>query len=297
MKTPFRLVAGALLVGAVMTVGVAAQSQAPPAPSAVPSPRAQAPRDVSGYWVSIVSEDWHWRMVTPRKGDYTSLPLNAQGRRIADAWDPAKDAAAGNSCKAYGAAAIMRVPGRLHISWQDDTTLKVETDAGTQTRRFLFGRDARRGWRVTARGEVEWFEAGRDLPAPTTPREWQGYSVARWDIAPNPAVVRAAPFFPGGVGTGADGAGTVVPGRYGSLHVVTTRMKPGYLRKNGVPYSEAAVMTEDFDFRTEDDGTEWLTVTTMVEDSTYLSAPFVTSTDFRKEPDGSKWRPSPCSAN
>jgi hypothetical protein len=278
-----------------LLVSLIAAAQAQSAPT--PSPRTQAPRDIAGYWVSIVTEDWHWRMVTPRKGDYASLPLNGEGRRVADLWDPRRDAAAGNGCKAYGAAAIMRVPGRVRITWEDDTTLKLETDAGTQTRRLLFGRESSRGWRITARGEVEWFEAGRDAPAPAGPRQWQGYSVARWDMAADPAAVRKAAFFPGGLGTGADGAGIAAPGRYGSLHVVTTRMKPGYLRKNGVPYSGNAVVTEDYDFRTEDDGTQWFTVTTVVEDPEYLSAPFVTSTDFRKEPDGSKWRPAPCSAD
>ena len=109
----------------------------PPAPPA--SPRAAAPIDLTGYWVSVVTEDWRFRMVTPPKGDYASVPLNAEARRVADTWDPAKDEASGNACKSYGAANIMRVPGRLHITWQDDTTLKVETDAGTQTRLFRFG--------------------------------------------------------------------------------------------------------------------------------------------------------------
>src|SRR6266705_3624887 len=78
------------------------------------SPRAAAPIDVTGYWVSAVTEDWRWRMLTPPKGDYSSVPLNDEGRKAADGWDPAKDEASGNACKAYGGAAIMRVPGRLH---------------------------------------------------------------------------------------------------------------------------------------------------------------------------------------
>jgi hypothetical protein len=103
-------------------------------------------------------------------------------------------------------------------------------------------------------------------------------------------------FFAGGLGTSPDGAGTIVPGRFGSLHVVTTQLRAGYLRANGIPYSEAARVTEDYDFWTDDDGAEWFTVSTTVEDPKYLSAPFVTSTDFRKEPDGSKWRPASCAA-
>jgi hypothetical protein len=258
-----------------------------------PSARAQAPRDVTGYWVSVVSEDWHRRMAEARNGDFSGLPLNDEGRRVATAWDPAKYKPA-DACKMYGAAAIMRVPQRVHITWADDSTLRIDLDAGQQTRRFQFGTLATRGWRVNGRGEIEWFEQGRDVPPPPGPATWQGYSAARWDLAPDPKAVRNAVFFAGGLGTSPDGAGTIVPGTFGSLHVVTTRLKAGYLQANGVPYSELARVIEDYDFRTEDDGTEWFTVSTIVEDPTYLSAPFVTSTDFRKEPDGSKSRPASC---
>ena len=103
------------------------------------APKAAAPVDLTGYWVSLVTEDWRFRMVTPPKGDYASVPINAEARKVADAWDPDKDIASGNQCKAYGAAALMRAPGRLHIDWADDNTLKIDTDAGTQTRLFHFG--------------------------------------------------------------------------------------------------------------------------------------------------------------
>src|SRR5215831_5555394 len=78
--------------------------------AAQPKPRDAAPWDLTGYWVSIVTEDWRFRMVTPGKGDYLGLPLNDAAKKVAEAWDPAKDAAAGEQCKSYGAAAIMRVP-------------------------------------------------------------------------------------------------------------------------------------------------------------------------------------------
>jgi hypothetical protein len=138
--------------------------------------RASAPVDLSGYWVSVVTEDWRWRMVTPLKGDSASVPVNAEARKIIDAWDPAKDETAGLQCKAYGAPAIMRVPGRLHIIWQDDNTLRIETDAGTQTRLFHFGGSPPQG------------------AAPS----WRGYSVAKWEppTPPGPAGVGA------GVGVG-----------------------------------------------------------------------------------------------
>src|ERR1051326_2390861 len=105
------------------------------------TPKDAAPIDMTGYWVAIVSEDWRFRMVTPPKGDYPDIqPLNDAGKKIADAWDPAKDEAAGEQCKGYGAGNIMRIPERLHITWQNDNTLKLETDAGMQTRTFRFGK-------------------------------------------------------------------------------------------------------------------------------------------------------------
>src|SRR5690349_7317495 len=100
--------------------------------------KAASPADLTGYWVSVVTEDYRWRMVTPLKGDAASVPINDAARKIVDAWDPAKDDAAGLQCKSYGAPAIMRVPGRLHITWQDDNTLKIDTDSGMQTRLFHF---------------------------------------------------------------------------------------------------------------------------------------------------------------
>ena len=122
--------------------------------------RESAAIDLTGYWVSVISEDWKFRMVTPKKGVYDSLMLNAEGRRVADTWDPAKDEAAGEQCRAYGAANIMRVPGRLHVTWQDDSTLKIETDAGTQTRLLHF-----------------------DQAASSGDPSWQGHSTAAWERA------------------------------------------------------------------------------------------------------------------
>jgi hypothetical protein len=237
-----------------------------PAAAQQPAPgtaRAVAPIDLTGNWVSIVTEDWRFRMITPPKGDYASVPLNAAARAVADAWDPAKDEAAGNACKSYGAAGIMRVPGRLHISWQDDNTLKIETDAGTQTRLLRFTGNP-----------------------PQNPQPgWQGYSAANWE---RPLRGSGSPQ----AGLGATREGT--QGR--SLEVVTTQLRPGYLRKNGPPYSANTVLKEYYDLSHERNGDTWFAVTTVVEDPTYLSEPFVTSTNWKKEPDGSKWSPSACSA-
>jgi hypothetical protein len=204
-----------------------------------------------------VTEDWRFRMVTPQKGDYASVPLNPEGRRVADTWDPAKDETAGNQCKSYGAAGLMRVPGRLHVTWADDNTLKIETDAGKQAREFHFGA----------------------AEAPAGDAGWQGYSVATWEY----------------VAAGRGRGGPQQP-RMGSLKVVTTHLRPGYLRKNGVPYSANANLTEYYTRANEENGDSYLIITTIVDDPQYLAQPFVTSTHFKKEPDGSKWMPSPCTA-
>lgn len=239
-------------------------AQQPPAQQAAAqtprTPQALAPIDLTGYWASIVTEDWRWRMVTPRKGDYASVPLNPEGRKMADTWDLAQDAADGNQCRAFGVGGIMRIPGRLHITWQDPNTLTIETDAGTQTRLLHFDRSLKPGAEKT----------------------WQGWSVAEWaDLV--------------GGGGGGRGAAPQAAPRGGSLKVVTTTMRPGYLRKNGVPYSDAMVLTEYFDRHDERDGSQWLTVTSIVDDPKYLNQPFVTSTSFKKEPDAAKWHPTPCS--
>jgi hypothetical protein len=216
------------------------------------TPQQAAAIDLAGYWVSVVTEDWRVRMVTPPKGYYESVPMTAESRRVADAWDPAKDEAAGNQCKAYGAAAIMRMPGRLHFTWKDPNTLQMDMDAGTQSRVFHFGAPAA-------------------APAGTE-RSWQGYSVAEWEYAG-----RGQP-------------------RKGNLKAVTTNLRAGYLRKNGVPYSENAVVTEYFDLLRAPSGDTWLLVVSEVADPQYLNPSFITSTQFKKQPDASGWNPTPCSA-
>jgi hypothetical protein len=260
MNRTLRCVCLAAAIGA-LGISAAAQQGAAPAPG---SARAVAPEDLTGNWVSVVTEDWRYRMVTPTKGDFQGVPMTPEAVRVADAWDPAADTAAGNQCKSYGAAAIMRVPERLHITWPDDRTLKVETDAGMQTRTFHFG----------AR------PAGGAAAAPAgLPPSWQGYSVADWETPR--AGRRGAP--PSGP-------------RTGSLKVVTTDMKAGYLRKNGIPYSEHATLTEYFDLAQERNGTEILVVTSLVDDPTYLRQPYILSTQFKKQADATGWDPTPCSA-
>ena len=271
-----------VLAGRLDAQGVGARGQADTQAPATRAPRAAAPKDLTGYWESIVTEYWRYRMIVPDKSDYVIVPLNAEGRKAADAWDPAKDKADGNECKAYGAAAIMQVPGRLHISWQGDSTLRIDADSGTQTRLLHFGGSAPQG------------------EAPT----WQGYSVASWEGG-RPDSQRGGGGGPirdpnaggaqGAVGGGQRDVGGVIPGY---LKVVTTQMRPGYLRKNGVPYSGKAIMEEYFDrFSDPYSGDTWLVVTTVVADPQYLMEPSITHAHFKKIPDGSGWDPTPCRAD
>jgi hypothetical protein len=264
------LIAPVLAAGILLGAPVEAQRGNQPPP---PPPRAGAPIDLTGYWVSIVTADWRWRMVTPAKGDYQGVQLNVEGRKAADAWDPAKDEAAGEQCKSYGAPALMSVPGRLHITWQDDTTLKVDADAGTQTRLLRFAPSG----------------SGQAPTPPNEPRTWQGVSQARWlfprpdvplQLRPADRVADAAPIHPTG----------------GSLQVVTKNLRAGYLRKNGVPYSENAVLTEHWDLYKRPNGEQWLTITTQIEDPQYLSTVRLVAPVFKKEPNGNKWDPTPCSS-
>jgi len=230
-----------------------------PTPAAPPTAKAAAPEDLTGQWISVVTEDWGYRMIMPPKADYLGVPLNPAGRKVADNWDPAKDEAAGEQCKSYGAPAILRAPGRIRISWASDDTLKIEADAGTQSRMLYF---------------KEPTAAGGD---------WQGVSQASWERVPG------GPFFGGG-------GPRYVAQLSGSLKVVTTKMRPGYLRKNGVPYSDKATLTEFFDRTTEPDGVSLLVVTTVVDDPTYLVQPFIVSNHFRKQADDSGWNPTPCTS-
>ena len=232
------------------------QSQTPKSSGPAKPGKVGAVFDLTGYWVAVVNEDWRWRMIVPDKGDFSGIPLTIEGRRAADMWDAAKDEAAGQQCRSYGAPGLMRLPTRLHITWADDNTLKIETDAGTQTRLLHFAQ-----------------------APPAGERTWQGISVATWEgdaKIPKPGIAPTGPR---------------------DLKVETSNLRAGYLRKNGMPYSENAKLTEYFDLiPKQPNGDEWLIVNSMVEDPIYLTERFIVSSNFKREPDGSKWHPAPCSS-
>ncbi len=243
-----------ILVGALLfwlPVGIHAQGRGGGGAGA-------APIDLTGYWVSLVTDNWTYRVITPPKGDYLYLPINQDARRAADAWDPAKDEAAGEQCKGYGPVGVMRLPTRLHITWQDERTLKLETDTGSQTRLFRFG----------------------PVESSSGERTRQGVSTAEWQL-------------PGG-GRGRNRQ-SAPPPQGGSLKVTTTGMRAGYIHKNGIPYSENAVLTEYFTVIT-DRGVTYLVDTLMLEDPKYLTQSFVRSAQFKRQADSTGWEPTPCSA-
>jgi hypothetical protein len=320
-RTAELLIALALIATSVSSVsgqrGRGAGAAQPPQ-----SGQAGAPFDLTGYWVAIVNEDWRWRMVTPPKGDYTSVAnlLTAEARKIADSWDVSQD----GSCLAFGAAGLMRMPTRLHITWETDNVLKIETDSGQQTRRLLFDKSTQAPAAPTLQGfsVAEWerpgrggggggFGGGAPGPGPAGP------PAAAAGAQPGGGARGAQPgggapgAQPGGGAPGAQpggGAAAVPPdggrgggrgagaaqNRGGSLKVVTTQLSGGWLRRNGVPYSQNTTLTEYFDRFPGPNADTWLVVTTVVADPKYLTQEFVTSSHFRLEPDGRKWDPAPC---
>jgi hypothetical protein len=250
MRAHRRLCACLALLCGASTVALRAQRGAQGGRGPAPEP----PFDPTGYWVSLVSDEWRYRMLTPPKGNVDYVPVTSEGRRVAGEWDPAKDEAAGEACRGYGAGGIMRLPVRLHITWDNPATLKIDIDAGTQTRVLHLG--------------------GDQAPAAEQP-SWQGYSTAQWEFPAG----RAAAGQP----------------RSGQLKVVTTRLKPGYLRKNGVPYGASAVLTEYMQLLI-DEGERYLAVTSVLDDPRFLAQPWVRTSQFRRQPDARGWKPTPCSA-
>ncbi len=273
-------------IGARVVVACAQRGGAAAGAAAAPrSPRDAAQVDVTGNWVAQITEDWRWRMITPPKGDYASVPLNALGRQIADGWDAAADAAAGEACRAFGAGGIMRLPTRLKIAWADASTLRIETDLGQQVRVLHFDRAA---------------------PADTAP-SWQGHSVAEWLGVPPPGQpVRRARR--ADAGSGGRARGRRLATAAGRRRVRRRRRRaaasrwsrricgPAICARTACRTASDAVVTEYYD-RFALFGNDYLQVVTVVADPTYLTTPFVVSNQFKREPDDSKWNPTPCATD
>ncbi len=213
--------------------------------------QALEPFDITGNWVSIITEDWRYRILTAGRGETDGYLLTELGNHILESWDPVADEVAGESCKAYGAGGIMRQPTRLKITWESNNVLKIETDAGMQTRLLKFN-EAQDG-------------AGKGT--------WQGVSNANWNLH-------------------LQGRGGPVDS--GTLEVETHDMRQGYLLRNGIPYSDQTTMKEYFDIVTQEDGTQYLILLSVVEDPIFLSAPAITSSNFQREENDSQWDPLEC---
>jgi hypothetical protein len=285
----------AALAGTLTLFSAGLAAQAPPAAQPQGPPQTgqgAAFMDLTGYWVSVINQDWYFRMITPPKGQYAQVPLNAAARQIADQFDPALYGGASYQtsgivdCRAYGAGGLMHMPTRLRITWASPDELKIETDWGEQTRilHFTPGRPYGDMEQALRRGEVGTSRGSMSL---------QGYSAAVWE---QPFRFNASAFqrgaVPGRGGLGQERITAAQPG--GNLAVVTSDLAPGWLRRNGVPYSARTRLIEHYQTFQDPTGKQWINVTTEVVDPEYLNTPFLTTADFRKEPDGSKWAPHPC---
>ena len=314
--------AAVALAASLATSASAQVAQTGPQPPIVQQPaRVAAPVDLTGTWASVVTEDWQWRFVTPIVGDYTGVPMNSVADKLARSWNPEADVKAGEQCKGFGAAAINRLPTRLQISWQDENTMKLDWDLGTQSRLVYFDKSKQPVGPPSYQGHAigEWI----DLPAPAG-RGGGGGGGGAGGAAPAAAQADAPAAAPaaggraaaagaaagGGRGAGRAGAppaaaaagraggggragGAPAP-RAGGLKIVTTNLRPQYLRQNGVPVSEKAVVTEYLDVVPAPDGSEWLIVKTNVDDPTYLNGWYIVSSQFKKEANNAKFSPTPC---
>lgn len=256
----------------------------PPAPA--PTAKALAPFDLTGTWVSVVTEDWRYRMVAPVKETDVTLglkpaqpngerqllvgvPLNAAGKAATLRWTPAE----AGRCEAFGIGSGMRAPGLLRIAWESDSVLRIEIEAGQQTRRIHFNPST----------------------PPAGPPSWQGASVGDWDAAPNVIdVLRPGGFDTRNANPGAAEGTAVSSLSWRPLKVVTTNFRAGWLRPNGVPYSARARITEHFMRYPVPGAGEGLTVRTVVDDPTYLEQPFMVSTNFQRVADAARRKPEPC---
>ena len=239
----------------------------PPAPQTGQSARLT---DFTGYWVSVVNQDWFLRMITPPKGDYRQVPLNAAARKVADEFDPAQyggdkyQTSGIVDCRAYGAAGVMHMPTRIHITWASANVLKIETDWGEQTRLLNF--DPAR-----LNGDVEMMMRTGEIGPTQAAPSMQGHSFAMWEL---PYRLNANQWQRGNAGRGGggltgSGGDLAQPG--GNMAVLTTNLTPGWLRRNGVPYSARTRVIEHFLTFQDPTGANWINIVTEVNDPEYLN--------------------------
>jgi len=129
-------------------------------------------------------------------------------------------------------------PHSADYIWRGPSQLRITKEVDPVTRQILAF-------------HAEWLRSidniyyldGRPHPSANSPHTWGGFATAKWD---------------------------------GDMLTVTvTHLKEGYVRRNGVPRSDLATVTEHWVRHGN-----WLTVTTVVNDPVYLTEPFVRSTDY-----------------
>ncbi len=222
------------------------------------SSKQAAPFDMSGYWVSVITEDWRYRMMAAEQGDVGAVPLNQAGRELAEAWNPSENYL--ESCLAFGGAGILRYPGRLHISWEDEEILRIDFSAGGQSRLLYFN-------------DV--------LDAESMASSLQGYTNAMWYKEQQTQ----------GLGLGRR---PVTSFEGGNLQSETRNLSPAFLYRNGVPYSDQATTNDYYRVIDTPNGDRWLIITSIVSDPVYLQQDWITSTNFKYESNGDNWNPIAC---
>jgi hypothetical protein len=105
-------------------------------------------------------------------------------------------------------------------------------------------------WHVTIMWQLQRriiYMDGRPHPSAHAQHSWQGFSTGEWEN--------------------------------GMLKVTTTHLKEGWVRRNGLPRSDKATLTEYF-IRNDD----YLTLVTIVDDPVYLTEPLVRTSDWVLDP-------------
>ena len=138
------------ICGLAATAGLAMSLVCPPL---------AAEADLSGFWGPRVHEDHKYRWEGPEHGEYDGLPLTAEAYAIADAWDPMEYYRPENQCSPMGITMILRIPGNVHISYEDENTLRIDSEIFGMTRRVYL--DAR--------------------PREDGPLTWGGHSLGEWE--------------------------------------------------------------------------------------------------------------------
>src|SRR6266571_570633 len=123
--------------------------------SAPSTPKAANPTDFTGYWVSVVTEDWVYRMVTPSKAlvpVFRCTPKDAKWRMLGI---PQKMKPRAINVRSTERLQSSGFQGACILHGTPDYTLKIETDAGTQTRLLNF-----------REGRPAQVASGKELPQP-----------------------------------------------------------------------------------------------------------------------------------